>query len=515
MTKKSLLQRSVGYVQMANDMRKIKNTSDETVLQNARRHLAQRMGKLRGIPQKIGQIMSMSDDDFKAESFSGLNDQAEPLSFEIVQQQLEKAWQQPIDMIVKDIDPHGLAASLGQVHRATLHDGTTVAIKVAYPGIRKAVMNDLKMLGWLSSPVGDLRRGFDLTSYRKEIVRDLDEELDYRKELQHQQQYRRLSANLKGLIVPEVVKSLSSEHVLVTHWEDGETIEQVSSWPVADRQELARRMLNHFFTMTFDHGFFHGDPNPGNYRFRRDAVHGPSVVLYDYGSVARLSTQDRLVLMKLITDSAAKRGDPLAMLVALGFNVDLLSPIAQKLPAVCSVLFEPFAQPMKFDTTKWKRTERIDDILHEDRWNFRLAGPAKIILLMRAFRGVLFYMEKINEPVSWERTLLPIFSKHQRLVSTLTVPPHEDSKAGFDSMAKHLCIEVFREGRKKVALKLPVNAIEDIHNLIDEDITRKIQARGISLDAIVHDARRSGYAPGDLFQLEEPNESKVFRVFLA
>lgn len=515
MTSKSILQRSVGYVQMANDMRKIKGATDETVLQNARLHLAQRMGKLRGIPQKIGQMMSMSDDDFKADSFSELNDQAEPLPFNIVQEQLEKAWEQPLDCIVKDINPTGRAASLGQVHQATLHDGTTVAIKVAYPGIRQAVMNDLKMLGWLSAPMGDLRRGFNLTDYRKEIVRDLDEELDYRKELQHQQKYRILSTNLKGLIVPDVVDSLSSEHVLVTHWEDGETIDQVSKWPVSDRQELARRMLNHFFTMTFDHGFFHGDPNPGNYRFRKDPTHGPGVVLYDYGSVARLSTHDRLVLMKLITDSTARRGDPLSTLVELGFNVDLLSPIAQKLPALCSVLFEPFNQPMKFDTTKWKRKERIDDILQDDRWNFRLAGPAKIILLMRAFRGVLYYLERINEPVSWERTLGQVFSKHQGLVNALRIPPRQDSSVGFDAMAKHLCIEVFRDGRKKVSLKMPVAAIEDIQNIIDEDIAQKIESRGISLDTIVHDARRSGYAPGELFQLEEPQESKMFRVWLA
>ena len=88
---------------------------------------------------------------------------------------MEKAWGAPLDSVVQTIDRNGLAASLGQVHRAVLRDGREVAVKVRYPGIRKAVMNDLKVLGWLSAPVGDLRRGFDLNDYRAEIVRNLDD----------------------------------------------------------------------------------------------------------------------------------------------------------------------------------------------------------------------------------------------------------------------------------------------------------------------------------------------------
>lgn len=514
MTKKTLIQRSVGYAQMANDMRKIKRATDDTVLENARKHLAQRMGKLRGLPQKIGQIMSMSEDLSKADAFADLNDQAEPLPFDVIQPILEKTWEGPLDTVVKDIEHHGLAASLGQVHRATLHNGQVVAIKVAYPDIRQAVMNDLKMLGWLSVPVGDLRRGFDLTAYREEIVRDLNEELDYRIELKNQKQYGQYANQIKGLIVPDVVEHLSSEHVLVTQWEDGDTLAEVIKWPAADRHELGRRILNQFFTMIFDHGFFHGDPNPGNYRFRRDSTHGPSVVLYDYGSVARLSTQDRLVLLKLITESAAKKGDPLPLLIELGFNADLLTPIRGKLPALCSVLFEPFSGPMKFDLTRWKRTERIDDILNDDRWNFRLAGPAKIILLMRAFRGVLYYLEKINEPVSWERIFAPIFERYQNLVNTLQILPSPNSESSFESMAKHLRIEVFRDSLKKVSLTLPATAIEDLHNMMDDEVAKRIKARGIELTTIIQDARRNGYAPSELFELEIPEESKLIRVWL-
>ncbi len=513
--KKNVMQRVVGYAGLAMELRKVKRSTDETVRANARCHLSERMGKLRGLPQKIGQIMSMADDAEAANPFSDLTDGATPLPLTDIVPILEGAWGVPVDTILSDLEPDAAAASLGQVHRARLHDGRDVAVKVAYPGIRKAVESDLKMLGWLSAPVGDLRRGFDLDAYRQEIVRDLNEELDYRIELKHQKSFAQIAARLTGLAVPEPVESLCCEQVLVSSWEDGDRIEDVSRWPQKQRGELARRVLNHFLTMLFDHGLVHADPHPGNYRFRNDPDNGPTVVLYDYGSVTKLSTQDRLLLLRLVTDTVKMQGDPLAILAAMGFNADLLEPIAKKLPAVCRVLFEPFQSPTKFDTNTWNRTERMNDILGDDRWNFRMAGPAKLFLLMRAFRGVLYYLQRLQAPVSWNRTLDPIIARHGALASSVTIPASSVPTTTFSAMAKHLRVEVYREGCRSVSLTMPIGAIEDLENVIDEAVVRRIEARGVSLAALVRDSRRGGYAPGELFTLDVAEENKTVRVWTA
>lgn len=512
--KKTLLQRAPGYAGLANDLRKVARSKDETVKDNARRHLAQRMGKLHGLPQKIGQIMSMSSDETSAEMFAGLTDGAEPLAFDTVTSILESAWGGRVDTVVSEIDPSGQAASLGQVHQAKLHSGQRVAIKVAYPGIREAVMNDLKMLGWLSAPVGDLRKGFDLGSYRREVVRDLNEELDYPKELANQVRYRTLAASLKTVIVPEPIEQWSRSNVLVSTWEDGETIDEATRWLPNDREELARRILRHFLTMLFDHGVVHGDPHPGNYRFRLDRDAGPQIVLYDYGSVLTLSDADRLALLRLIADTASQRGDPSLWLTALGFDARLLDPIRAKLPAVCSVLFEPFAHPSKFDISDWKRTERLDDILADDRWNFRMAGPAKLILLMRAFRGLLYYLERLKAPISWERVLSPILSRHRVAIDGLATPATSGPSAPFSTMAKYLRIEVRRNGQRKVWLTMPGACVEDLSGIMDEDVIAKVTEQGVDLDAIVRDARRSGYAPMELFTLDDPEQDKTVRVWM-
>jgi len=514
--KKNLIKRSVGYAAMAGDMWKLKRSDSETVIANARRHLSERMGKLHGLPQKIGQIMSMSSDVAQAVPFKELFDQAQPMPFTIVSKVLADAWQASPDSMTTYISPDARAASLGQVHRASLVDGRDVAIKVAYPGIEKAILNDLKMIGWLSSPVGDLRRRFNLVDYRQEIIRDLKEELDYNKEIQHQQRFTEVAANMDGLIVPQVHKKLSNKHVLVADWQDGETIDQVMSWSASVRGELGWVMLRHFLTLLFDHGLVHGDPHPGNYRFRQTAS-GPEVILYDFGSVLKVSSLDRLLILKLMTESAAKIGDPLATLSALGFDDTLLEPIQGKLPAVCSVLFEPFASPMKFDLTQWNRKLRMDDILGDDRWNFRMAGPSKLILLMRAFRGILYYLEKIGEPVSWERVLQPILKTHQANVQIISLKPSPSPQSTFNSMAKHLRIEVLRDGVKKVSLTFPVLAIEDVRNLMGEEVLERIEQEGTDIDQIVKEARAGGYKAIELFcvkDMTQEGQRRVVRVWL-
>ena len=511
--KNNVIQRATGYAGLAVDLRKAKRSTDDTVRANARSHLSERMGKLRGLPQKIGQIMSMSDDELTGNPFSNLTDGATPLPLTEIVPVLEAAWGTPIDTILSDLTPDAAAASLGQVHRARLLDGREVAVKVAYPGIRKAVESDLKMLGWLSAPVGDLRRGFDLGAYRREIVRDLNEELDYRIEFEHQQAFARIATSLTGLIVPEPIESLCCEQVIVSIWEDGDRAEDVCHWPEKHRARLARRMLDHFLTMLFDHGLVHADPHPGNYRFRLDPTNGPEVVLYDYGSVTKLSTQDRLLLLRLLTDTVALQGDPLAVLASLGFNADLLEPIAAKLPAVCRVLFEPFQSPTKFDTKAWHRTERLNDILAADRWNFRMAGPAKLFLLMRAFRGILYYLDRFEAPVSWNRSLAPLIARHGALTKAVAVPAPQVTSTTFAPMAKHLRVEVYRGSCRAVSLTMPIGAIEDLQQVIDEEIIQRIAERGVSLAELVRDSRRSGYAPGELFKLDIPEDNKTIRVW--
>lgn len=509
-----ILSRAVGYADLARHAGTLKRSTDDAVRQNARIHLAQRMGKLRGLPQKMGQILSMSDDEERAAAFAPLGDNAEPMPFQEIRPLLEEAWRGDIDAVVLSIDQHGLAASLGQVHRAVLRDGREVAVKVQYPGVRKAVMNDLKALGWLSASVGDLRRGFDLADYRAEILRDLEEELDYRAEAGYQRRYGEMLRDLPEWIVPEVVPELSNERVLVTHWETGRHIDDAARLPQQDRDALGLSLIRGFFRMLFHHGHIHSDPHPGNYRFATGRT-GPKIILYDYGSVATVTTDRRVALLKLIEICRNQSGNPYKPFLALGFSEILLEPISGKLAALCRILFEPFWQQGKYDLSTWRLSERVDDILGDDRWNFRMSGPASLIFLMRAFRGLTYYLERLDTRVSWYAAVAPHLTEHQEALERFHVSdPPAQGGGSFDSLARHLKIRVTHHGATKVALTFPGTSVDNLSDLMDAELMSRLTAQGIDIDAIVRDVRRGAYQPRTLFTLEETQTKKGVSVWL-
>ncbi len=484
---------------------KLRKDSQQVVADNARVHLAQRLGRLRGLPQKMGQILSMSDDTDTADAFADLTDSAQPIELDALLPVLEDQWGRDPKTVYSQIDPKGMAASLGQVHRATLNDGTEVAIKIQYPGIVEAVEADLKMLGWISKPLGGFSRGFDLDAYRDAIRGSLNEELDYIKEAEHQQNYARASREL-DIVVPEVIQQLSTERILVTKWETGDTLEQAKTWPVDQRKALTKQLMQHFLVMLFEHGLVHGDPHAGNYRFRNTDSQ-TSIVLYDYGCVRAVSDDERLTLLRLIYETHnVPEADPYPLFVKLGFAADTLEPLRRKLPALSRVLFDPFSTPMKFDLKYWKRGERINDVLGDDRWNFRISGPASMIFLMRAFHGLIYYLRELQEPVSWTQYYRPLIRNYKDEFEQLDIPIPSNAETSFACLAKHLCIKVTDSGTVKAKVTLPAEAIDELHSVIDDEVKQKIESRGITLTDMVRKVRRTQYAPQEVFNLEDGNK---------
>jgi len=506
------LKRTFDLARLAGDAWKLRRATDSKVADHARRALTTRMGRLRGLPQKIGQILSMNAGE-PTSDFLTLTDQAEPLPFSTIRESLESAWEQSISYVVSRIHDPGIAASLGQVHRATLLNGSEVAIKVRYPDIQRAVTHDLNLLGWLAFPSRENRKGFDKAAYINELLRDLAEELDYDVEADHQQWFGRIARTMKGLVIPKIYHEHSNDSVLVTSWEDGETIDEVAeNWTADAKESLARHLFQTFCSLLFNDGLLHADPHSGNYRFR----HGQKlhqIIMYDFGSVLYLSHTERLALIGLLQATMDRESiDPLPYFIAMGFDSNLLSPMKEKLPALCSVLFEPFITNAPYDWTRWNRAVRVAGILDHDRWNFRMSGPARLMFLMRALHGLIYYMEKLGQPINGARILRPIIEKHSQDVERLVLPLASDPSVTFKSLARTLRIEIRDGDDIKALVKLPAMAVEDLETYLDAEVMHKIQRRGIDLSKIVERVRRNGYAPGELFDLNV--DTKRFTVNL-
>lgn len=510
----SKLGRTLRYARASLDAWRMHNGRDELVRQRAGRHLRDRLGRLRGLPQKVGQMLSMTSNAEQVDTFIPLGSAAPALDLAELKPHLELAWGKQHEEICQEINPEGLAASLGQVHQARLHDGRQVAVKIQYPGMSEALDSDLSALGWIARPVGNLRDGFDLADYQNALRASLEEELDYEAEARNQKDMARAAAASKlDLVVPQVVDELSSAKVLTTIWEDGVGHLNTRTWEAADRALLGRRMVSQFLTMIFDHGLMHADPHPGNYRFRLTDT-GPEVVLYDYGCVHRMSERERMVLLRLITEASDRdsQADPFPLLVELGFDAQLLSPLRHKLPALCRILFEPFSKGGKFDLESWNLSERVSDVLGDDRLNFRIAGPAKLMFFLRAFHGLRFHLGELGEAAPWAMPLQEIQARHGAAMAALELSEPASADSSYSGLATSLCIQVSENGETKARITLPASAVERLGSFVDEDLQAKIDARGIDLVEIVRRVRSQQFAPQPIFSLED--EDKHFVIWL-
>lgn len=270
-----------------------KNAARSKMFQDIGLQVANTLGEMKGAVMKVGQIASQYKDIFPPEvsnAIAKLQRQAPPMPFQQIQRQVEKELGQPLTQLFQHFDPTPFAAaSIGQVHKATLSNGQHVVVKVQYPGVEEACESDLKQVRLALRLMGVLKIERKLQDQLfKEIQESLDNELNYEIEAQNLQVARAFHQKLDSkVIIPEVYPEYSSRHVLTLSLELGDSIETASTWSQEIRNQLGRRLLRAIGQEIFYLKRFHCDPHPGNFAFREDG----SVLIYDYGGVKTLSTE--------------------------------------------------------------------------------------------------------------------------------------------------------------------------------------------------------------------------------
>ncbi|SFR52841.1 Predicted unusual protein kinase regulating ubiquinone biosynthesis, AarF/ABC1/UbiB family [Marinobacter daqiaonensis] len=251
------------------------------------------LGELKGAVMKVGQVASQTQDFLPrefSEALQRLQKEAPPMPFEIIRQQVEAELGAPVDALFADLQERPYAAaSIGQVHRATLKDGREVIVKVQYPGVDESCDSDLRQLRMTLKFGGLLRMPRESADRLFEEIRvRLKEELDYNNEASNIRRFRAYHEKHPWVRIPEVIDSHSTRHVLTMGLEEGDHLQQVANDP--DRYDQATINLlgeRLFITMAdelFDFQCIHGDPHAGNFAFRPDGI----IVLYDFGCVKSL-----------------------------------------------------------------------------------------------------------------------------------------------------------------------------------------------------------------------------------
>lgn len=253
---------------------------------------------------KLGQILATRGDLFPPEwivEFGKLQDAAPALPFEDLRGQLIEDLGEAPEAVFAELDPVPLAAaSLAQVHRARLADGTAVVLKVRRPGIRPVIEADLRLLDRLAEIIE--KEAPELVRYRpREVIRQfahsLRRELDFSAEGRHAERIAALFVGSPEIVVPRIHWQWTGERLNVQDFIEGIPGRQAAELPEGfDRRLLARRGADAVLRMMLEAGFFHADPHQGNVFY----LPGNRIAFIDFGMVGRLSEARRFEVATLM-----------------------------------------------------------------------------------------------------------------------------------------------------------------------------------------------------------------------
>ncbi len=454
--------------------------------QIAKQAIADQLSDLGGIAMKIGQVVADTEQSNELRVLLS-KENARPLSemLPLLEQELEQKTGQKIKDIFLTIEESTSAASLGQVHKARLKNGSVVAIKIQYPYIADAVSAELKLAG-LMPALGPVKKwGMDINAYKQSLSNNMQHELDYRSEAKRQALMAE-KLQVEGLVIPEVYPDLCTQKVLVQSWQEGVLLDQTLGWSKLDRMIIARTLLLTLFQSIFKVGEVHGDPHLGNSFYRHKSSNKkssdqgkkvkPEVVLLDYGCTISIAKMARQALLQLIINTReAQAQDALVNFSAMGFDPEKLVYIAQELPLLSQILFKPFLRDEPFEPDKWQIKTHFEQLLGDKKWWFRSAGPSNLFLLMRAFQGIVKQLERLHVNLPWWPLLIQAIGEDEiNIARSIELPDIAVDISGIESVASVLRITVIKKQELIVDLRLPAQAVLELQDIIPDDIREKI-----------------------------------------
>ena len=247
--------------------------------------VADELAKMRGAAMKIGQLVSMDTGDVLPPELSQimarLRDDAHIMPPAQLKKVLNAQWPDGWLRSFTKFDVRPIAAaSIGQVHRATLKDGRDLAIKVQYPGVAQSIDSDVANVGALIRMSGLLPKGFTLSPYLDEARKQLHEETDYTREGAQMMRFRDLLKGDVTFAVPDLQDDWSTPQILAMTYMDGAAIEDLADASQTVRDQVATDLISLTLRELFAFGLMQTDPNFANYRYNQTSG---QIVLLDFG----------------------------------------------------------------------------------------------------------------------------------------------------------------------------------------------------------------------------------------
>lgn len=395
----------------------VDDTADERFHVETAQRILELLGSMKGAAMKLGQIASFVDFDADPaiqavyrDVLGDLQDAAPPVAAEVTAGVIEQEYGTPPHKAFARWDPEPIAsASIGQVHRAQLHDGTEVVTKVQYPGVAEAVESDLANAEAFA-PLGKvLSPHLRIRPLLEELRARLTDELDYQREATYQQAFFERYDGHPFIRVPRIHLDWCRPRVLVSDYAVGRDFDEmlVTTTP-AERQRYGEIIYRFIFGSLNRFRLFNADPHPGNYLFPGDG----SIVFLDFGSVKMFRSETRTLLLTQL--DAVIAGDAEGLVDALrkaGFF-----PASTPDPAKLLEWFRAFNEPVLSDR-EWTYTpefaREVGRVTSDPRGGYadlmrKLNLPPEYLLLNRIHWGVNSILGRLGASANWYRIALEL-----------------------------------------------------------------------------------------------------------
>ncbi len=346
---------------------------------------------------KLAQVLSNRPDiipDGLVKEFEKLQDRVPPFEGETARSIVELEIGRPLEEVFKWFNDVPLAsASIGQVHRACLIDGTEVVVKVQRPEVQAIVERDLQLLQEIVKRADRYLRKQGVLN-AQDIVnvfeRSMSKELDYSNEARNIQKFREFYKDRKDFYIPRVYRKYSTDKVLLIEFVSGCKFtdkKQLREWGL-DIKKTVETGLNIYLAQIFEYGYFHADPHPGNVLVRQDGT----ICLIDFGMVGQLSKRDKVAFANVFVAMAKEDARKMALSMkklAISDNVKDMRALETDLQG----LIDDYATLDVSEASIAELTTQLQKVM----LRYEMVVPASIFLIFRAL-AILEGIGKIMYP---------------------------------------------------------------------------------------------------------------------
>ena len=363
-----------------------------------------RLGELKGVAMKVGQILGYVDPTLPPElrGLLSLLQTAAPASpKETIEATLREAFGERADVLLAGLTKEPFAvASIGQVHRARV-DGVDVAVKIRHPGIEQALRSDFAAasIGPAFARVLAPGSGDSVRQSIDEARTAMLEECDFALEARRQSMFGAWFAGHPVIRIPEVQEAWCAPSVLTTRWAPGLSLDALlaTNPPQSERNRLGIALFELYISTLYRRGAFHADPHPGNYAFGRDG----SLIVYDFGCVRAFDPATVRTFARLV---AAVRSDDMDAISAAFTALGASAPRGEEGRGVLRALLREFFAPLlRPGVQRVEAGSALEgrELMRDKKALMELSLPGKLLFLFRIRFGLYAVLARLGAVADW------------------------------------------------------------------------------------------------------------------